>query len=85
MTTSDYSVNLCSLSGKTIWSFQLRNGQKSGITSRSYLSDGTQQCIIDALLDALIEARGQLGGSLHVLNAVAKLPLAGINHDVPIS
>ena len=71
--------------GNELWSFERHGDQSAGFTSTSYIGNGTQQHIIDALLAALVEARGQLGGALHVLDAVAKLPRARINNDVPVS
>jgi hypothetical protein len=47
------------VSGRVIWEYQILPF-RGGITSKAYLDDGTQQRIIDALLSALIEARGQL-------------------------
>jgi hypothetical protein len=46
----------------------------AGFTTDNYLRDGTQQKIIAALVDALAEARGQLGGfSLQVVDTVTDI------------
>jgi len=46
--------------GEKAWS----HGEGHGDTSLSYLQDGTQEQIIQALEAALVEARGQLGRRL---------------------
>ena len=60
----------------------------AGFTSDGYLRDGTQQKIIAALVEALAEARSQLGGfSLQIIDAVTDVGTAPANVDrhVPIA
>jgi hypothetical protein len=66
-------VNVLSDADELLWSRQTMNGDCSGITSADYLQDGTQQRIIGALVEALSEARGELGGfrALQVVDAIA--------------
>lgn len=52
--------------GERIWS----HGEGHGDTSLSYLHDGTQSRIIEALEAALVEARGQLGRRLQVADVI---------------
>lgn len=48
-------------SGETIW---MRDASTlEGVTSTEYVKDGTQQKIIAALEDALMQARGQAGSA----------------------
>lgn len=47
--------------GETIWSRDSESGE--GMASRGYLTDGTQQKIISALINALTQANGEM--SLH--------------------
>jgi hypothetical protein len=71
-----------------LWSREIADGQASGFASTEYLCDGTQRKIIDALVEALAEARGQLGRfSLQVVDVVSDVRLAAtkINRDVPVS
>lgn len=58
-------------SDEHVWSYCSSPAQ--GMTALKYLRDGTQQRIIDALIAALIEARGQSGGTLQVLNIVSDI------------
>lgn len=44
--------------GKTIWCRDSESG--SGMTSRGYLTDGTQQKIVTALITALTQANGEI-------------------------
>ena len=44
--------------GKTIWCRDSESG--TGMTSRGYLTDGTQQKIVTALIDALTQANGEI-------------------------
>ncbi|EPK4062053.1 hypothetical protein LLI29_003114 [Morganella morganii] len=44
--------------GKTIWCRDSESG--TGMTSRGYLTDGTQQKIVTALIDALTQANGEM-------------------------
>ncbi|EPJ8693300.1 hypothetical protein Q4R40_15765 [Morganella morganii] len=53
-----------SQNGKTIWSRDSENG--TGMTSRRYLIDSTQQKIVAALIDALNQADGEMSLSLPV-------------------
>lgn len=73
--------------GSLLWSRQLKNGQASGVTSADYLRDGTQRKIIDALDDALREAKGQLRCTLDVTDVVSNVgaATAKINRRIPIS
>jgi hypothetical protein len=60
----------------------------AGFTASGYLQDGTQSKIIAALVDALAEARGQLGGfTLQVVDAVTDVGAASakIDRHVPIA
>lgn len=77
-------VILSNEAGESLWEFQQGIG---GYASKSYLNDGAQQRVIDALLAALIEARAQLGCTLHVADVVpyASLPPAKVNHRVPMT
>lgn len=77
-----------SVAGQIVWSVENHNGCRSGTTSVDYLSDGTQQKIIDALVRALAEARGQLGRpALQVVDAVPDVrpAPAEVNNDVPFA
>ncbi|WP_235843607.1 hypothetical protein [Morganella psychrotolerans] len=47
--------------GETIWCRDSESGE--GMASRGYLTDGTQQKIVTALIDALTQANGEM--SLH--------------------
>jgi len=80
-------VRILDESGDEVWSHESVGGQTSGTTSRRYLSDSTQQRIIDALLAALIEARGQLGRTLHVADVVSDIRLspAKVDDGVPVA
>ena len=73
--------------GDVVWSYA--TGLVScGLAATSYLHDGTQQRIIAALVDALEQARGQLGGgALQVADVVADVgaPPAKIKRHVPIA
>jgi hypothetical protein len=53
----------------------------------AYLTDGTQERIIDALLAALIEAKGQLSRPPQVLNVVpySRATAAEIDHSIPVT
>ncbi|HEY3777611.1 MAG TPA: hypothetical protein VGL35_06095 [Rhizomicrobium sp.] len=63
------NVSIPAEDGSVLWSFQ--DGRTAnGVHSTSYITDGTQQRIIDALLAALIQARAQLSGAPDVLNVV---------------
>jgi hypothetical protein len=71
--------------GKSIWS----HGDapiRGGMACTSYLSDGTQQRIIDALLLALVQARFELSGAPEVANVVpySRLAAAQIDDSVPV-
>ena len=81
-------VKVIVLSGQNdeLWSLEVCGNQMSGVTAQRYLSDGTQQRIINALLGALIEARGQLGGSFQNVDAVPYIRLATpkVDSDVPV-
>ena len=73
--------------GELFWSYE-SGGLRAGFTSANYLRDGTQDRKIGALLEALAEARGQLGRlPLEVVNAVPKVgpPAAKIDCHVPIA
>jgi hypothetical protein len=59
-----------------------------GFTADGYLQDGTQQKIIAALIEALGEARGQLGSpSLKIVDAVSEAGAAAAEVDccVPLA
>ena len=58
--------------GVSVWSY----GEGYGETSSSHLQDGTQERIVEALLQALAEARGQSGCALQVLNVVTNIRAA---------
>ena len=81
-------VSVFSNDGEMLWSREITAGQPSGITSTNYLRDGTQQKIIGALVDALAEARGQLGRlPLQVVDTVSNVGAAAAKVDrrVPIA
>ena len=70
--------------GETVWSY----GDGYGETATSYVIDGTQARIIAALVAALAEARGQLGGApLQVADGIANVggPAPEVQRDVPIA
>ena len=72
--------------GSLIWSRTA--DPASGFTAENYLRDGTQQKIIAALVDALAEARGQLGSvTLNVVDAISNVGVAAAKVDshVPIT
>jgi hypothetical protein len=50
-------VQIVNEDGRVIWERDSAN--KSGISSRSYINDGTQDKIIEALQHALEQAKGQ--------------------------
>jgi hypothetical protein len=72
--------------GAAIWSFTGGNNT-SGLTSMAYLTDGTQQRIIDALLLAVAEARGQLRSPFQITNVVPYVrPAPGeVNNGIPVT
>ena len=73
--------------GTIIWE-RTTDSNVSGFTANSYLRDGTQQKIIAALVDALAEARGQLGRfTLQEVDAVPDVGAAAtkIDRHVPIA
>jgi hypothetical protein len=81
-----FKVEIQNPDGTVIWSF--RDGViATGHTSMSYLTDGTQESVIDALLVALAEARGQLRRPLQVLNVVPYVrPATGqVDDNIPVS
>ena len=81
-------MKVCILNDKGLLIWSREAEPANGFTSNSYLRDGTQQKIIAALVDALAEARGQLGGfSLQVVDAVADIgaTAAKVNCRVPIT
>lgn len=62
------TVTITDENGAVVWAFGgLDNG---GITSMAYLEDGTQERIIDVLLGAVVQARGQLRRPIEVLTVV---------------
>jgi hypothetical protein len=64
-----FNVSIHADDGSVLWSYQ--DGPISnGVAAMQYISDGTQQRIIAALLAALTEAKGQLRRPLQVLNVV---------------
>lgn len=66
--------------GALIWSHTA--DPAAGFTAENYLRDGTQQKIIAALVDALAEARGQLGRvPLNVVDAVADIGVTAAEVD----
>jgi hypothetical protein len=82
------NVSVFSDGGELLWRRQLSDGAVSGFTSAGYLKDGVQQQIIDALVAALIEARGQLGRlPLQVVDAVADVgpTAAKVDCHVPVA
>jgi hypothetical protein len=81
-------VSVYSANDILLWSREIADGQASGFTSTEYLRDGTQQKIVDALVEALAEARGQLGCfSLQIVDAVSNVgaTTTEIDRHVPIS
>lgn len=79
-------VCIFSSDGDLVWSRETERA--AGVTAERYLNDGTQQGIIDTLVAALVEARGQLGRvSFQVVDAVADVRLATTKVDgrVPIA
>jgi hypothetical protein len=72
--------------GDLVWSRETEHA--AGRTAECYLRDGTQQKIIDALVGALAEARGQLGYvSLQIVDAVTDVRTiaAKIDGCIPIA
>lgn len=73
--------------GTLIW--ERTTEPAGGFTDDNYLRDGTQQKIIAALVDALAEARGQLGGAplFNVVDVVADVGVATTEVDcrVPLA
>lgn len=83
---SPLKVEIQDEDGAVVWSF--RDGlAATGYTSMSYLKDGTQERLIEALIAAIGEARGQLRRPLQVLNVVPNIRLAAgqVDDNVPIS
>lgn len=71
---------------ETVWEFWKDRTSQGGLSSIESLKNGDQQRIIDALLAALVEARGQLGGALQVADVV---PYRGVapaemDHRIPV-
>ena len=60
------------------------SGSQSGVTSRDYLKDGTQERIVNALLRALSHARGELGRKDADTMPNTCRATAKINDDVPV-
>lgn len=80
------TVSISDPCGAVIWSY--RDGRcPEGQTATVYLIDGTQQRIVDALLTALAEARGQLGRAPNVLNIVPDVCATAtqIDNRVPVA
>jgi hypothetical protein len=72
--------------GAIIWSRSTE--PPCSFTAQGYLRDGTQQKIIATLVEALAQARGQLGGfSLKVVDAVADIRASApeINRRIPVA
>lgn len=79
-------VEVRDTAGNLLWSRWTREGQQGGMTSRSYIADGT----LDQIVGLLESARQQAVGELTVFqnaNAVLDvgMPAAQINRDVPES
>jgi hypothetical protein len=71
--------------GSILWSFQ-DGPTPTGIASMQYISDGTQERIVDALLAALAEAKGQLRRPLQVLNVIPNVRSAAsqVDNSIPV-
>ena len=71
--------------GAIIWACGGVDGP--GFTSMAYLEDGTQERIIETLLGALVEARGQLRRPLQVTNVVpyVRAAAAEVNDSIPMT
>jgi hypothetical protein len=68
-------VSVFSDDGALIWSRD--SVRLCGSTAQDYVHNGMQRRIIDALIDALTEARGQLGRpALQVVDTVSKVGIA---------
>ncbi|AUT46997.1 hypothetical protein C2U31_13955 [Achromobacter sp. AONIH1] len=72
--------------GNDIWSRWSRDGQSGGLACRSYISDGTQARIIDALANALQQARLE-SSCLQNLDAMSDIRASAtkIQCDIPVS
>lgn len=68
-TTTPAIIEIRDPAGDLLWSYS-DGSPATGLTSMTYLKDGTQECIIEALIAALAEARGQLRAVPQVLNVV---------------
>src|SRR3954462_5871345 len=85
MTARRLIVRVSFQEGETLWKYW-KDRDSQGAFPALNTNGGMQQRIIDALLAALIEARGQLGGSLQIADVV---PYGGstapkIDHGVPV-
>jgi len=72
--------------GHPIWSY--RDGPSpGGMAAMDYISDGTQERIIEALVVALAEARGQLRGAFQVSNVVpyVRPATSQVDDSVPVA
>ena len=80
------TVKVQDQNGGLIWSY-CGGPAPHGSTSIAHLTDGTQQRIIDALLVALIQARGELGGAPQVTNVVpyVRPPATQVDDRVPVA
>jgi hypothetical protein len=81
-------VSVSDKNGAPIWERRSYIGEPlGGLASQSYLRDGTQNKIIDALREALEQAEAQLSGaSLQVRDIVSDIGAAAakVYDDVPV-
>jgi len=79
------SVDVCDENGEVIWRRFRRDGHSGGTASRNYIADGSQHRIIEALAEALCQARAEMS-AFDVADVVSDVGSATtqVNHCIPM-